>query len=130
MALTKLRNTNKIYPDKELWEKYMSWGKAASHLKLRRWLIENGFSIKEYGMGAFWAMWRYAIRNPEEAFPLYKKWYFETASDVKPNPDVIDPVVTFQDFLEDCRLHARQRSCVSRGEYIRFCNKHGLQSAP
>lgn len=46
-------------------------------------------------MGPVWAMWRYAIQNPEEAFEAYKQWQFEYGN-----------FPTFRDFCEDVYDHA------------------------
>lgn len=127
MGLTHI-TTNKKYNGKELWETYMSWGAAASHRKLRLWFEEKG--VKASQMGAFWAMWRYALGNPEEAFPAYKKWWFETASN-QSDGVVVDSNVDFQKFLEDIRNHAYGKSCiVGRRTYRTFCKKYSLSEIP
>jgi hypothetical protein len=119
MALTK---TQRKYDGQECWEKYMGWGAAASHIRLRRWLREEkGLDIELKGMGAFFSMWKYAILNPEETFPQYRKWYFETASQEGVRSDV-----SFQDYLQDLKKHGKMRSLIGRREYNEFCAKYNL----
>ena len=122
MGLTR-RVSNRKVDDKECWEQYMSWGAAASHVKLRAWLLsEKGIRVTQ--MTPFWAMWRYACRNPQEAFPAYQKWWAETAFAEKEK--VIDPNVTYEQFLDDCKTHAR--NCMGRGEYKRWLIQYGFNS--
>lgn len=120
MGLTRKGRVKK-YPDKECWEQFMvAMCGGASHGKLRAWLWETK-RMKASQMGAYWAMWRWAIHNPEKTFPQYSKWYFETASG-----DGIDPNVSFEDFLQDLKRKA-QIGAVGRAEYRQFCERYGLQ---
>lgn len=100
----------------------MSWGAAASHIKLRRWLKEEkGLDIETKGMGSFFAMWLWAIRNPELTYPQYKKWYFETASQEGVKSDV-----SFDFYLQELKRQGKMRSLISRKEYNEFCEKYNL----
>lgn len=119
MGLTRTRGTIRKYDDKECWEKYMDWGAAASHKKLRGWLQERGTSTSP--MGPFFAMWRHAIRNPEETYPQYRKWFFETASQ-----EGSDGNVTFEEYLLDLKKHGRMRSLLSKSAFAEFCEKYNL----
>lgn len=105
----------------------MSMGAAASMPKIHAWLLrEKG--IKSSWMGARWAMWRYAAKHPEEAFPLYKKWHFEYASSINGEENVINFNAEFNDFLKDIQYRAIHSgdSILSRQAYRRFCNKYNL----
>lgn len=126
-----ITNTNRVrkYDGKELWEMYMSWGAASSHRKLRGWLLDER-GIKSSQMGPFWCMWRYALKNPEEAFPAYKKWHFDTASN-RSDGVVIDGNITFEKFLEDVRNHAKgKKTVVGTSVYKSFCQKYNLVEYP
>ena len=117
----------KKYPEKEIWEKFMGMGAAASYPKIRNWLREKGY-VGKMQMGPVFAMWRYAVKNPEEAFPLYQKWHFEYASDISGEGNVVDPNVTFDDFLKDAQyriLHSGD-SIASKILYKQFCQKYNL----
>ena len=119
----------KKYNGQMCWEKYMEWGAAASHIRLRRWLISQGVEIEEKGMGSFFSMWRYAIFNPEATFPQYKKWYFETASSsLDENFNPVNPNVSYEDYLQVLKKHGKIRSLLSRNEYKRFCEKYNLDT--
>jgi hypothetical protein len=121
MALTRKNRIHK-YNDQECWEHFMVvMCGGASHGKLRSWLWETR-KMKVSQMGAFWSMWRWAIRHPEQTFPQYKKWYFETASGLE---DGIDPNVSFEDYLIDLKKHARI-GAVGRAEYRQFCETYNL----
>lgn len=80
MGLTK-RAGSRFYDGKILWEQYMSMGKAASYTRLQKWCIANGMvnpaSGKTSHAGPRFAMWRYAVKNPEEAYVSYQKWQQE-----------------------------------------------------
>lgn len=113
-----------MYDGERLWKQYMSWGAAATHKKLRGWVESVGMCNPEIGrpsqMGPFFAMWRWAIRNPEEAYPHYKSWWFET------DPLHCEP--SYEDFLKDLRKHAINASMLSVPAYRKFCEKHGLST--
>jgi hypothetical protein len=110
----------KKYNEQECWEVYMGMGAAASQKKLINWLWEER-RIKASNMGPVWAMWRWALKNPEQCYEQYKKWWFESASQ-----EGVDSNVSFRDFLEDVKHHCRHRSMGSRKEYEDFCAKYGL----
>ena len=124
MALTRTKTGTKKYDDEECWNLAMSWGAAFTTNKLHRWHKENkGFGSH---MGGIWAMWRWAAKNPELCYPQYKKWYFESASDV--SNEVIDPNASFEEFLEDIRRHAHGKdSILSKKAYKQWCVKYGLE---
>lgn len=119
--LTKTKNgIQRKLDDKECWDTYMSWGAAASHKKLRLFMQEKN-QVNVSVMAPFFAMWRYAIRNPEETFTQYKKWFFETASQ-----EGLDGNITFDDFLQDLKQHGKMEALLSRSRYIEFCEKYNL----
>ena len=129
MALTRKNNIQKKYNDQECWEQFMSWGAAATCKKLKEWHIEkHGWGSP---MGVVWAMWRWSASNPEQCYPQYKTWFFETASNTK--GEVIDSNATFKDFLEDIKIHAkgtgakRKSSILSHRAYKQFCAKWNLE---
>lgn len=107
MGLTKM--TGRFYDDKLLWETYMGWGRAATYARLREWCLQNGMynpiTGKVSQMGCFWAMWRYAVHNPEEAYEAYRKWQFEYG---------LFP--TFEDFCKDVYAHAFERRAMVTGK--------------
>jgi hypothetical protein len=124
----------KLYDGKELWEVYHGWGRASSYTRLEEWhKAEKGFGSR---MGMFWAMWRYASHNPQEAYEFYKAHNFEYMSQglvrardgrAWKSPIEAKGVATFADFLEDCRNHARSRKVMGKKNYLEFCRKWGLQ---
>jgi len=123
MALTRTKNNGKKYDEKECWDLYMSWGAAATVEKLHRWHKEyKGFGSH---MGGIWAMWRYAAQNPDACYPQFKQWYFESASAIA--DEVVDPNITFDDFLNEIRVHAKNKnSIMSQKKYKQFCQKWNL----
>lgn len=64
--------------EKELWVKYHSWGKAASTEKLLEFAYSRGWFSPEKGkpsrMAPYVAMWRWAFKNPKEAYPHWELW--------------------------------------------------------
>ncbi len=63
-----------MYDSKDLFETYCGWGAAASLKKLQAYAKDKyGQSTK---MGAWYAMWKYPLENPEEAYQIYKEYYF------------------------------------------------------
>lgn len=112
---------NSVYDGKALWEYYMGMGVEASHRKLIEWATKQGMVSPDKTtasrMGPFWAMWRYALRHPEEAFPAYKQWMFET--------DKFHRSPLFEEFLMDVAHHARKgKSIVSEGTLRAFREKY------
>lgn len=127
MALTGTPRERGVYDDKRCFERYMKWGAAATHDKLRQWCISVGMVNSNTGkvsqMGAYWAMWRYAMNNAEEAYPLYKDWWFEN------DPQKRTP--TFLKFLTDIQNHAYDnKSVASQYKYEDFCEKWELPILP
>lgn len=123
-----------IYDDKLCFETYMKWGAAATHRKLREWCKQVGMVNYMTGrpsqMGAFWALWRYAMQNPEEGFPLYKEWWYHTTLPMSEFGRV-NPHATFEDFLGDIQNHAyNNKSIASQSKYEAFCEKYGLPTLP
>lgn len=90
------------YDGKKIWQKYMSLGRAATYDKIRRWCLEEGMVNQETGIVSKWgpkfAMWRYAIRNPEEAYEAYKLRFMEYGE-----------FPTFREFCQDVADHAYTR---------------------
>jgi len=136
MALTREKENkfNKKYDDRECWDLAMSWGAAFTVDKLHRWHKKNkGFGSR---MGGVWAMWRWAARNPELCYPQFKKWYFENAigetrweeiGDKMVEKD-INPNVTFEEFLEKIRDHAKDKdSVLSNTAYKTWCAKWNME---
>jgi hypothetical protein len=116
-------NNKKKYDGKECWELYMSWGGASSYRKLRDWHRAN----KGYGsqMGPFWAMWKYAFLNVEEAYPAYQKWYADVVASI--GDKNMNPNSTILGYLEDIKKHAKNRPNISNlRTYVAFCKAYGL----
>lgn len=107
MALTKL--TKKFYDDKLLWETFMGWGRAATYKKLREWCIDQGMVNPDTGtvsqMGVFFAMWRYAVNCPEEAYKGYQEWQMQYGN-----------FPTFEDFCKDVLAHAFSKKAIVVGK--------------
>lgn len=126
MGLTNILRDKTVYDGKRLWETYMEWGRGSSHKRLREWARENNmvnpWTGKVSQMGAFWAMWRYAVHNPEEAYESYKKHTEEF-----PELIAMGISVNFEFFLKDVQKHARNEAVVSRKTYREFCKKHNLE---
>ena len=121
----------KKYDEKECWDKFMEMGAGATIRKLNNWHTEKyGFASQ---MGPYWAMWRYACKNVDQAFGQYKVWWFETASAVQNVKNVPSFIVTKEDFLKDCRNHIigsgniRRDSVLSQRAYRKFCQENGLE---
>lgn len=108
----------RVYKGDVLFKTFHSWGAAASNKKLME------FSQREFGrhsqMGPFYAMWHWAFQNAEEAFPIWKEWYFEKY------PEVEQP--TFEDFLIHLRDMGLRSQTIggSREKVELFCAKYGL----
>lgn len=117
-----LTRQNSVYDGKKLWERYTSWGAAATHKKLNGWATDQGMvtlgKSRSSGMGPFYAMWRYAFHNIEECYPQYRDWWFET--------DPEHRVPTMEDFIKDVARHARNASVVSPTRFRRFCAKYNI----
>ena len=76
MGVTRILSRDGLYEGKVLWEEFHSWGAGSSARRLLAWAKQNGMlnpvKPQKGHMGPIWAMWRYALENPEEAFPAYK----------------------------------------------------------
>jgi hypothetical protein len=129
-TITAVLKRKKLYDGKDLWEYYHSLGKAATHGKLREYAKTRGMYSHRKGvpsqMGPYWAMWRYALRNPEEAWPAYEKWAKEYEGELIAQG--ID--INFQNFLEDIREHAKSGGVVGDETYLEFCEKYQLNPNP
>lgn len=119
---------NKVYDGKELFEKYHSWGAAASSKRLREWARENMPNRKTGNssqMGVFYSMWRWAFQHPEEAFESWKEWYFYSFPEDELNkPEHRDEL--FQNFLITLRDRAMNPNVSRRRDLERFCAKYGI----
>lgn len=127
MALTGTPRSRGVYDDKRCFETYMSWGAAATHSKLRAWCKQVGMVGTQTGrasqMGAYWAMWRYALENPEEGYELYREWWYEN--------DPSKRMPTLKGFLVDIQNHAwNNKSVASVSKYEAFCEKYDLPALP
>jgi hypothetical protein len=125
MGMTRLmKKDTKIYDGKRLWEAYTGMGLAASYKKLNKWAEVNGMTNPMTGkasqMGPACAMWRYALKNPDEAYPFYQKWAEEYRgfSDIEP---------TFENFLKEISHHARNTAVVAKGTYVKWCKQWELK---
>lgn len=127
MTLTSTLRNGNIYDGKAIWEKYMSLGRAATNPKILEWCKEVGMYDPKKGrpsvMGPYWAMWRYAVMNPKEAYPHYEKWAEEHREElIHKGIHKID----FDLFLRDLQEHAMTPSVVARSTYVRWCKEWGL----
>lgn len=108
---------DKFYEGKLLFETFCGWGAAASNNKL----IE--FARQRYGrasqMGPSYSMWKWAFRNPEEAYEFWKNYYFEAF------PEEQQP--TFNDFVVMLKQKGRNPSIGGDTALQRFCAKYGLE---
>lgn len=129
MTITDLvKPGRQVYDGKTLWEKYCDMGRAATYDKLARWATSIGMkkpsSERATRMGVFFSMWRYALRNPEKAYPAYEKWAKAYESEL-----IAEGVeVTFEMLLKDIKKHAKTPGCVGKASYIKFCERYGLES--
>lgn len=132
MALTKtLGGKRRQYDGRKLWEVYHSMGRAASYAKLNTWARNNGMANPETGdvkgMGPNWAMWAYAMDNPEKAFPAYKAWALEHQTEllsfgIEPSEENL-----WRKFLEDVKDHnSKGKPTYSKKRFNRFCEKYNL----
>lgn len=125
MGLTHLA-LGQVYDGKKLWEVYMSWGAASTHSKLREWAVSQGMvnplTGKVSQMGAFYSMWRWAVRNPKEAYPHWQKWISEYMGALV----TTGFLPTYENFLRDLKKHAKNPSVVSRPQYHKFCEENNL----
>lgn len=74
-------------------------------------------------MGPAWAMWRYAVANPKEAWTAYEKWAREHMDELVANGIDLD----FGLFLEDLKRHAQNRAIVGKSTYENWCKEWGLE---
>ena len=112
----------KVYDGKECFEAWCEMGAAASNPRLVQ------FAMSKYGqasnMGPRCAMWNWAFYHPEEAFPLYKEWWFNARPD--------EPIMTFENFiliLQKIAMGKRKinANITNRRDLERFCAKYQLQ---
>lgn len=129
MALTGTPRERGVYDDKKCFERYMTWGAAATHAKLRRWCISVGMVNPATGtvsqMGPFWAAWRYALNNIETpgVFEMYREWWFESDAEKK--------VPTFLHFIVNIQNHAwNNKSIASQEKYDNLIEKYNLPILP
>lgn len=123
-----LKPGRQVYNGKSLWRKYCSMGRAATYDKLAKWAtsqdMKRSKSKSATRMGVYFAMWRYALRNPEAAYPDYEKW----ATQYQEELTIEGVSVTFEMFLKDIKKHAKTPGCVGKASYIKFCEKYDLES--
>lgn len=129
MGLTKLLNPNRVvYDGEKLFRYYCSLGRASSNKKLKEWAKTVGMVNPETGTashtGPLYSMWRWAIRNPEQAFPVYKEWANAYESELVAN----GIEVNWNLFLRELANHAENKSIVSEKERKEFCKKYGLEN--
>jgi ABC-type nitrate/sulfonate/bicarbonate transport system substrate-binding protein len=74
-------------------------------------------------MGPYWAAWRYALRNPKEAYPAWEKWAKEYLSELAEQGIEIN----FEKFLEEIKEHARRGAVVGENAYKKFCAEWQLE---
>src|SRR5688500_17580433 len=94
--------------EKELWEVYCSWGRAATGSRLDEYARAKGwYSSKKKEpshMGPKWAMWRYPFRHPKEAYPHFEKWAKEYQVDIIEN----NIEISFENFLVEVKEHIKR----------------------
>lgn len=108
----------RMYDGELLFKTWCSWGLASGHDRL----IE--FSRSTYGqasqMGPYFAMWRWALENPEKAFEYWKEWYFHNYPDREPP--------TFEDFLLVLRERGKTNKNIAPPKKLeRFCARYNLE---
>lgn len=107
------------YDGKKIWERYMSMGRAATFEKLNNWCLQEGMVNQDTNRVSKWgpkfSMWRYAIRNPEEAYESYKLRSMEYGE-----------FPTFEEFCQDVADHAitRRTMVINYKEKERFVQKY------
>jgi hypothetical protein len=109
----------KRYDGKLLFKTWCEWGRASSNDRL------IAFSKANFGvgsqMGAYYAMWRYAFDNPEEAFEYWRDFWFNTY------PDREQPA-KFENFLLEVKKRAEKNPSVASTKRLeRWCAKYNLQ---
>lgn len=128
MALTKLLAPDKdIYDGERIWKKFTSMGAASTTEKLNQWCESVGMVNEALGkvshMGPTWAMWRYAFRNPEEAYPQYKSWAEEYRNELV----ISGKKITKELFYEELSLKGKHTTVVGDKEYFAFCEKYKVK---
>jgi hypothetical protein len=112
--------------EQELWEVYHSWGRAATGDKLVAYAREKGWFNPRKGepsrMGPRWAMWRYAFRNPKEAYPHFEKWANEYRVELIEN----DINISFESFLKEVKEHVKKGNMFREGTIRKWCEKWGV----
>lgn len=109
----------KIYDGKVLFKVWCEWGMAATNDRMME------FSKTHFGawsqMGPYYAMWRYAFENPEEAFVFWKDFWFNTY------PDREQPA-KFENFLLEIKKRAEKNPSIASPKRMeRFCAKYNLE---
>lgn len=107
----------KVYDGEVLFRAWCQWGAAASNPRLME------FAKAEFGqtsqMGPHYAMWHWAFRHPEEAFELYKNWWFDNYPDREQ--------IAFHEFLKTLQDKGRHQNIGgARRNLERFCAKYNL----
>lgn len=110
-----------VYDGEFLFRTWCGWGAAASNPMLMEFCRTNYNTSSQ--MGPTYAMWKWAFNNPEQAYPLYKEFWFDKYPD--------RPPLEFKDFLQlIVKEHGKNQSVVgakSKRNLERFCAKYGLE---
>jgi hypothetical protein len=126
LTVTRAIKKPEIYNGKQLWETYHSWGKAASIPRLNEYANAQGMFSSEKGevskTGPFVSMWRYAFRNPEEAYPHYEKWAREYETQLIERGVELN----FGSFLIDLREHAKTYRLFRPNRIRAWCKKWNI----
>lgn len=120
-----------FYDGEKLFKKYCSMGAAATYEKLFEFAKGQGMFDPDTGkpsnMGMHFAMWRWALRNPEEAWKYYEPYIREFEHILIPKGIKID----FNSFLLEIRDKTgpkgqTRKGAVGRRTYVAFCRKYNL----
>ena len=113
-----MMTTKQIYDGEDLFRTFCGWGAAASNPKLMKYAEEKYGQSSQ--MGPLYSMWKWAFRNPEQAYPLWKEYHFERFPD-RPQP-------TFEEFTQHLLEWGTRNKNIGGGpqRIHRFCAKYGL----
>ena len=110
------------YDGEDLFRAWCSWGAAATIGRLNNYAKTKHATVSATGPAC--AMWHWVFYHVDEAYPLYKEWYFNK------HPDL--PPLTFEDFTRILQKKASgQRgkafyNITNNRDLARFNAKYGL----
>lgn len=116
-----------VYDGEKLFRVYHEWGRAAGYSRLEKWANEHGMYHPGRGkaskMGAYFAMWRWALRNPQKAWEIFEPWAREYENELT----AAGVEINYQEFMKVIERHLRAKGSIGFDKYLEFCREHGIK---